>query len=72
VFGDFNGHTGTADDRSQGSAGALNDLGSQGAPVLSRATVPDRQNGDSSSVDTSGRLLLEMCAATNCVAEWQV
>ena len=60
-------HTGTADDRSQGSAGVLNDLGSQGAPVLSSATVPDCQNCNSRSVDTAGRLLLEMCAATSCV-----
>ena len=63
VLGDLNAHTGELDDRALDGAAVLDDLG---APGDQPAAVPARHNSDTSPVNQSGRLLIELCTAT----EW--
>lgn len=66
LLGDFNAHTGTLDDRGSLPQQLLDDLGVMGGPAA-HAVLPARQNSDTACPCQFGKLLVDLCVATDCV-----
>ena len=69
VFGDFNAHTGTADDTGAVSQQVLDAMGVPAwpSPASQQAAAPCRLNPDARVVCAFGQSLLNVCAATGCM-----
>lgn len=67
VFGDFNAHTGSADDTGWDSQQVLDSMGAVVTDNLLVQAFPPRCNSDTTKVCEYGRLLLDLCVRSNCV-----